>query len=70
MRSFGGLLILIGALGFFYCSAHISEVGPIPQDKTDLEALTYPAGKLEMGRYASAFVAAVGVLMALYPRSR
>jgi hypothetical protein len=70
MRTLGGLLILVGVVGFFYCSSHLSGLESIPEG-TDLSRyLDYDAGRYELGRYASVIVALVGVLLSLFPKGR
>jgi hypothetical protein len=70
MRNFGGFLLLVGVLGFFYCAAQLSHLDPVPAGKSLSEALAYPAGRFDLGRYASALMAAVGFLLALFPKGR
>lgn len=70
MRSIGGVLLLGGVIGFFYCSDQLSKAQPVPEEKSLSEALDYPAGKWEVGRYASAGVAGIGILMAMFPKGR
>ena len=70
MRNFGGVLLLLGVLGFFYASAQIENYDPVPAGQCISESLRYPAGKWEMARYASLAVAGFGLLMALFPKGR
>jgi len=70
MRNTGGLLLLAGALGFFYCSARLSNLEPVPEGKSISESLAYPAGRFEVGRYAAAMVGAVGFILAMFPKGR
>ncbi len=70
MRNFGGVLLLLGVLGFFYASAQIENYDPVPAGQSIGESLRYPAGKWEMARYASLAVAGFGLLMALFPKGR
>ncbi len=70
MRNFGGVLLLLGVLGFFYASAQLENYDPVPAGQSISESLRYPAGKWEMARYASLAVAGFGLLMALFPKGR
>ena len=70
MRNAGGMLLLLGALGFFYCSARLSNLEPVPAGKTISESLQYPAGRYELGRYGAAIAGAVGLILALFPKGR
>lgn len=70
MRNFGGILLILGILGFFYASAQVDKYGPVPSDKSISESLEYTAGKWEMVRYACAVVGGFGLLMAMFPKGR
>jgi hypothetical protein len=69
MRNFGGILILLGAIGFFYASSEMQGVPPAP-DTSISDALATPGGKWEIARYVCAGAAGVGVLLALFPKGR
>ncbi len=70
MRNFGGILMILGIGGFFYCSNKLSEVRPLPADLSVSESLEQPAGRWEMGRYGCAAAAGFGLLMAMFPKGR
>jgi len=70
MRNLGGILLLVGVLGFFYCSSQLSRAEPVPPEKSISQSLQYPAGRFELGRYAAAMAAAVGVILAMFPKGR
>ena len=70
MRTLGGLLILVGVVGFFYCSSHLSGLESIPEGTDLSKYLEYDAGRYELGRYAAVITALVGVLMSLFPKGR
>jgi hypothetical protein len=70
MRTFGLLLLVAGIAGFFYCSSQLEKLDPVPEDLSITQALKYPAGKMEMGRFAGAAVGAVGVLFLMFPQGR
>ena len=70
MRNFGGILLLLGVLGFFYSSSQIERLEPVPAGKTVSESLEYPSGRWEMVRYACAGAGFIGVLLALFPKGR
>lgn len=70
MRNFGGILLLLGVLGFFYASSQRDKFDPMPDGLGVRESLSYPAARWEMVRYGSAVVAGFGLLMALFPKGR
>lgn len=70
MRRNGVVMVLVGALGFFYASGRMSEVEPVPPGISISEYTRYPAGRWELGRYAFAAVAGIGLLLALFPEGR
>jgi hypothetical protein len=70
MRTLGGLLLLVGIVGFFYCSAHMSEVDLIPEGTSLSHYLEYDAGKYELGRYLSLISGMIGIIMSLFPKGR
>lgn len=70
MRNAGGVLLLVGVLGFFYCSARLSNLEPVPAGKSIGESLEYPAGRFEVGRYGAAMAGALGLILALFPKGR
>jgi hypothetical protein len=70
MRSFGGIMLLLGILGFLYASGKVDEHEPVPPGLSISEALDYPAGRWEMARYGAAGVAGFGLLMAMFPKGR
>ena len=70
MRNLGGVLLLAGLIGFFYCSSELSKATPVPAGVGLGEMLRYPAGRLELGRYAAAGAAFLGVLLVMFPKGR
>ena len=70
MRNMGGILLLLGILGFFYATSQVEQYEPSPAGTSVSEELGTPAGRWEMGRYASAGAAFFGLLMALFPKGR
>jgi hypothetical protein len=70
MRNMGGILLILGIAGFFYCSSRLSDMAPLPSEMSVGQSLEQPAGRWEMARYACAGVAAFGLLMALFPKGR
>lgn len=70
MRNFGGILLLLGILGFFYASQQLEEEEPIPSGASVSESIERPAGRWEIARYACAGAAGFGLLMALFPKGR
>jgi hypothetical protein len=70
MRNFGGFMLVLGIVGFLYCSSKASETGPVPEGKSISESLEYEAGRWEVARYACAGIGAFGLLMAMFPKGR
>jgi hypothetical protein len=70
MRTLGGLLLLVGIVGFFYCSSHLSGLESIPEGTSLGRYLEYDAGRYELGRYVSLVAALVGVILAMFPKGR
>lgn len=70
MRNFGAILLLLGVLGFFYASAQLEGLGPVPQGLGVQESLRYPAGRWDLARYGCAGAAGFGLLMLLFPKGR
>ncbi len=70
MRNLGAILLVLGGLGFFYCSTRLEEATPLPPGLSVGEGLGQPAGRWEMARYACAGAAGFGLLMAFFPRGR
>lgn len=70
MRNFGGFMVVLGIVGFLYCSSQASKAGPVPEGKSISESLEYEAGRWEVGRYASAGAAFFGLLMLMFPKGR
>ena len=70
MRNFGGILLLLGVIGFFYASSRMEKHEPLPQGVSVSQGLDKPAGRWEMARYACAGGAGIGLLLALFPKGR
>ena len=70
MRRLGTVLFLIGAAGFYYCSSQLSHMPELPQGLSIQDSLQYPAGRIQVGEYASAMIGAMGVLFLLFPKGR
>jgi hypothetical protein len=70
MRNLGWILLLAGVIGFFYCGDQVKRYGPAPEGAAIGESLKHPAGRWEVGRYACAFAAGVGALLAMFPKGR
>ena len=70
MRNFGAILLLLGIVGFLYCSSRLSETPPLPAGLSVGESLSQPAGRWEMARYACGAAAGFGLLMAMFPKGR
>ena len=70
MRNFGLIVMLLGILGFFYCSSRGSRLEPVPEGKSVSETLEYEAGRWELGRYVCAGAGMIGLLLAFFPKGR
>jgi hypothetical protein len=55
MRNLGLLLIILGVVGFAWSSSRLSTADPVPEGLSVRRSLDYPAGRLEIARYASVF---------------
>ena len=49
MRNFGGIMMLLGILGFFYAAQQLEKHEPAREGATISESLDRPAGRWEMG---------------------
>jgi hypothetical protein len=70
MRNFGGIMLVLGVLGFFYANGQKDKYPAVPEGLGVSESMAYPAGKWDVARYASAAVAGFGLLMAFFPKGR
>ncbi|HSD25941.1 MAG TPA: hypothetical protein VLL75_01500 [Vicinamibacteria bacterium] len=70
MRNFGGVLLILGILAFFYTSSRLEEAEPLSEGLSIVEGLKEPAGRWEMARYGSAAAAGFGLLLAMFPKGR
>ena len=70
MRAFGGVLVLVGILGFIYTGDQLAKYEPLSSERTLRESVNHPAGRWEIAHYGAALVGAVGLLLALYPKGR
>ncbi len=70
MRNFGAILLLLGIVGFLYCSSRLSEAAPLPEGLSVEESLSQPAGRWEVARYACGAAAGFGLLMTIFPKGR
>ena len=71
MRNFGGVLLLVGFVGFLFCSDRLSKLEPVPPGQSVSESVRfYPAGRWEVARYVAAAAAGFGLLMAVFPKGR
>jgi hypothetical protein len=70
MRNWGGVLLALGVLGFFYASSRLDDVPPLAEGLTVGEGLKEPAGQWQLARYGCAAVAGFGLLMTMVPKER
>jgi hypothetical protein len=68
MRNLGAVALLLGILGFFYCSSRLEGMAPLPAGLSVSDGLDQPAGRWELARYACAAAAGFGLLMTMLPR--
>jgi hypothetical protein len=70
MRNFGGIMLVLGVLGFFYCTGQRDTYPALPEGLSLSDSMRQPAGKWDVGRYACAGLAGFGLLMAFFPKGR
>jgi len=70
MRNFGGIVLILGVLGFFYAGGQKDKHPALPEGLTASETMRYPAGRWEVARYGAAGLALFGLLMAFFPKGR
>ncbi len=68
MVKFAATLLVVGIVGFWYCSQEQKKHDPVPPGLSISQAWEYPAGKWETGAYACAGLGAFGVLMLMMPK--
>ena len=71
MRNFGLSLVVIGGIGFYYCSSELETAAPMPENVELVESLRfYPRARLEVGRFASMAGVAIGLVLAAASKGR
>ena len=70
MRNLGAIFLLLGIVGFLYCSSRLSETAALPAGLSVEEALKQPAGRWDVARYACGAAAGFGLLMTIFPKGR
>ncbi len=70
MRNAGIILLCGGILGFFYCTGQLSGLAPPPAGASFGEYMGTTLGRWELARYACAAGAALGLLLAMFPKGR
>jgi hypothetical protein len=70
MRSLGLVLLVGGIFGFVYSGDELKKHDPVPEGLSMSQSLEYPAGRWEIGRYACAAGAGLGLLLAMFPKGR
>ena len=70
MRTLGALLLLVGIVGFFYCSSQMSGLAPIPEGTALGDYVRTDAGRFELGRYLALVSGLIGILLSLFPKGR
>jgi hypothetical protein len=70
MRNFGGIMMILGVFGFFYCTSQKDKYPELPPGLSLGESMSQPGGKWDVARYACAGVVGFGLLLALFPKGR
>jgi hypothetical protein len=70
MRNFGATALLLGGLGYFYCSDQLGRYAVPSQDTSVAKALATPGGRWQVAQYACVTFGALGALMLLFPKGR
>jgi len=70
MRNFGIIVLVLGIFGYFYASGQEGQYEAVPDGLSIHESLSYPAGRWQVARYASAALAGFGLLMGMFPKGR
>jgi hypothetical protein len=63
-------MLVGGIAGFVYCTSQMSALTPMAADAGLADYLRNEAGRYELGRYLAAASAAVGALLAMFPKGR
>lgn len=70
MRTFGLALLVAGIAGYYYCSQQLKTLEAVPEGISISDSFRYPAGKMEVGRFAGAALGGIGVLFLMFPQGR
>ena len=70
MRNLGIILIVLGVVGYLYCTNQMEGLEPLGANADLGDYFRNTAGRLELGRYGSAGAALIGLLMAFFPQGR
>ena len=70
MRTFGYVLLIAGCIAAYQCHQRVQMLQPLPQGYSVEESLRTDRGKMEAGRFAGAALAAIGLVLALFPEGR
>jgi hypothetical protein len=70
MRQSGGILLILGIAGFFYCSSELAKAPPLKEGLSVRESLEEPAGRWDAGRYVALLAGGIGAVLLLVPRYR
>ena len=65
MRNFGIIVLVLGIFGFFYASGQEGQYEAVPEGLSIHESWSYPAGRWQVARYASAEGPQHGVMHAV-----
>jgi hypothetical protein len=70
MRTLGLILIIAGIAGYLYCTNQMAGLAPLGANADAADYFRNTTGRLELGRYASAAAALIGLLMTFFPQGR
>jgi hypothetical protein len=70
MRNFGLLLMVVGVATYLYCTSQMSGLQPLGENADLADYFRNAAGRFELGRFAGAGAALIGILMAFFPQGR
>jgi hypothetical protein len=70
MRAFGYVLLIAGCFAAYQCHQRMKSLEPLPAGFSVEDSLRTDRGKMEAGRFAGVGVAAIGLVLALFPEGK
>jgi hypothetical protein len=70
MRTFGYVLLIAGCFAAYQCHQRMQSLPPLPEGYNIEQSLSTDRGKMEVGRFAGAAVAAIGLVLAFFPEGK